>query len=219
MYFAEGRVEVSREGKYLSTLSGAKVLGELAILYNCQRTATITAVTDCKLWAIERQCFQTIMMRTGLIRQTEYTDFLKRYAHVTFTFFRFQKTNPREWAGESGLHNCNWPFSFIFLLHYINNNSGCFEFHLSSSVASLLAKNWNFQTQPFKSRHKFEACNTQKHKRLSLTTILTFHSMQIRLKSFFREWFIIRRKKDHRHCLLSWHWSSLSYKSALSDRL
>lgn len=74
----EGRVEVSREGKYLSTLSGAKVLGELAILYNCQRTATITAVTDCKLWAIERQCFQTIMMRTGLIRQTEYTDFLKR---------------------------------------------------------------------------------------------------------------------------------------------
>ena len=69
---------MSREGKYLSTLSGAKVLGELAILYNCQRTATITAVNDCKLWAIERQCFQTIMMRTGLIRQTEYTDFLKR---------------------------------------------------------------------------------------------------------------------------------------------
>lgn len=77
-FLTEGRVEVSREGKYLSTLSGAKVLGELAILYNCQRTATITAVNDCKLWAIERQCFQTIMMRTGLIRQTEYTDFLKR---------------------------------------------------------------------------------------------------------------------------------------------
>ncbi|CAD7000274.1 unnamed protein product [Ceratitis capitata] len=74
----EGRVEVSREGKYLSTLSGAKVLGELAILYNCQRTATITAITECKLWAIERQCFQTIMMRTGLIRQAQYTDFLKR---------------------------------------------------------------------------------------------------------------------------------------------
>lgn len=70
---------MSREGKYLSTLSGAKVLGELAILYNCQRTATITANTDCKLWAIERQCFQTIMMRTGLIRQAEYTEFLRRY--------------------------------------------------------------------------------------------------------------------------------------------
>jgi len=40
----------------------------------------ITAAVDCKLWAIERQVFQTIMMRTGLIRQTEYTVFLKRYA-------------------------------------------------------------------------------------------------------------------------------------------
>ncbi|XP_044739615.1 cGMP-dependent protein kinase, isozyme 2 forms cD5/T2 isoform X1 [Chrysoperla carnea] len=74
---SEGRVEVSRENKYLSTLAPGKVLGELAILYNCKRTATIKAATDCKLWAIERQCFQTIMMRTGLIRQAEYTDFLK----------------------------------------------------------------------------------------------------------------------------------------------
>ncbi|KAJ8969232.1 hypothetical protein NQ317_002188 [Molorchus minor] len=72
-----GVVEVSRENKFLSTLTPGKVLGELAILYNCQRTATIKAATDCKLWAIERQCFQTIMMRTGLIRQAEYTDFLK----------------------------------------------------------------------------------------------------------------------------------------------
>ncbi|XP_044760115.1 cGMP-dependent protein kinase, isozyme 2 forms cD5/T2 isoform X1 [Coccinella septempunctata] len=73
----EGTVEVSRDNKYLSTIRGGKVLGELAILYNCQRTATIKAASDCKLWAIERQCFQTIMMRTGLIRQAEYTDFLK----------------------------------------------------------------------------------------------------------------------------------------------
>nr|ACX46913.1 cGMP-dependent protein kinase foraging protein [Mythimna separata] len=73
----EGRVEVSRENKYLSTMAPGKVFGELAILYNCKRTATIKAATDCRLWAIERQCFQTIMMRTGLIRQAEYTDFLK----------------------------------------------------------------------------------------------------------------------------------------------
>jgi CRP-like cAMP-binding protein len=39
--FSEGRVEVSRDDKYLSTLAPGKVLGELAILYNCKRTATI----------------------------------------------------------------------------------------------------------------------------------------------------------------------------------
>jgi len=73
----EGKVEVSRESKFLSILPPGKVFGELAILYNCKRTATIKAAVDCKLWAIERQCFQTIMMRTGLIRQAEHSAFLK----------------------------------------------------------------------------------------------------------------------------------------------
>ena len=39
--FPEGKVEVSREGKFLSVLPPGKVFGELAILYNCKRTATI----------------------------------------------------------------------------------------------------------------------------------------------------------------------------------
>ncbi|GFV40052.1 hypothetical protein TNCV_2783711 [Trichonephila clavipes] len=73
----EGKVEVSKEGKFLCNLGPGKVFGELAILYNCTRTATVKAIMDCKLWAIERQCFQTIMMRTGLVRQAEYTNFLK----------------------------------------------------------------------------------------------------------------------------------------------
>ena len=54
-----------------------KVFGELAILYNCKRTATVTAAMDCKLWAIERPKYQTIMMRRALIRQAEHTEFLK----------------------------------------------------------------------------------------------------------------------------------------------
>nr|XP_042902919.1 cGMP-dependent protein kinase, isozyme 2 forms cD4/T1/T3A/T3B [Parasteatoda tepidariorum] len=73
----EGKVEVTKEGKFLCTMGSGKVFGELAILYNCTRTATIRAVVDCKLWAIERNAFQTIMMRTGLVRQAEYTNFLK----------------------------------------------------------------------------------------------------------------------------------------------
>lgn len=77
MHISEGRVEVSREGKYLSTISPGKIFGELAILYNCQRTATIKAATPCRLWAIKRQSFQTIMMRSGMIRTAEYIDFLK----------------------------------------------------------------------------------------------------------------------------------------------
>lgn len=40
---------------------------------------SFSALTNVKLWAIDRQCFQTIMMRTGLIKHTEYMEFLKRY--------------------------------------------------------------------------------------------------------------------------------------------
>ena len=74
----QGKVEVSKDGKLLSYIQRpGSVFGELAILYNCTRTATIRAITDCKLWAIERLCFQTIMMKSGLTRQRDYIEFLK----------------------------------------------------------------------------------------------------------------------------------------------
>ncbi|CAL8302542.1 unnamed protein product [Lota lota] len=73
----DGRVEVTKETMKLCTMGPGKVFGELAILYNCTRTATVQTLTHVKLWAIDRQCFQTIMMRTGLIKHAEYMDFLK----------------------------------------------------------------------------------------------------------------------------------------------
>uniref|UniRef100_A0A1A7W7V9 cGMP-dependent protein kinase n=1 Tax=Iconisemion striatum TaxID=60296 RepID=A0A1A7W7V9_9TELE len=73
----EGKVEVTKEEMKLCTMGPGKVFGELAILYNCTRTATVRTLTHVKLWAIDRQCFQTIMMRTGLIKHAEYMDFLK----------------------------------------------------------------------------------------------------------------------------------------------
>lgn len=40
--FTEGMVEVTKQGKKLCTIGPGKVFGELAILYNCTRTATVT---------------------------------------------------------------------------------------------------------------------------------------------------------------------------------
>ena len=96
---------MSREGKFLSIMPPGKVFGELAILYNCKRTATIKAATDCKLWAIERQCFQTIMLRTGLIRQAEHTgmyDFVYILCLFVYNFSahsgpeNFKKSRPKK---------------------------------------------------------------------------------------------------------------------------
>lgn len=73
----EGEMEVSKDGRVLSRMKFGQLFGELAILYNCQRTATVTALSKCTVYAIDRLCFQTIMMRTGLKKQAEYTAFLK----------------------------------------------------------------------------------------------------------------------------------------------
>lgn len=40
--FTEGMVEVTKQGKKLCTIGPGKVFGELAILYNCTRTASVT---------------------------------------------------------------------------------------------------------------------------------------------------------------------------------
>lgn len=38
----EGAVEVAKQGKKICTIGPGKVFGELAILYNCTRTASVT---------------------------------------------------------------------------------------------------------------------------------------------------------------------------------
>merc|ERR1712158_55761 len=70
-------LEMSQINEIVNVMVAGKLFGELAILYNCKRTATIKAATNCKLWAIDRASFQTIMMRSGLEKQTKYTAFLK----------------------------------------------------------------------------------------------------------------------------------------------
>lgn len=74
---AEGKLSVSQGQKILGEMGPGKLFGELAILYNCTRTASVKAITDAKLWAIDRHVFQQIMMKTGIERQKEHLKFLK----------------------------------------------------------------------------------------------------------------------------------------------
>lgn len=72
----DGTVEISKQGRKLSTLSSGKIFGELAILYHCVRTASVKATTACKLWVIERQAFQMITMSVAVRKNKQYLDFL-----------------------------------------------------------------------------------------------------------------------------------------------
>ncbi|KAL1263325.1 hypothetical protein QQF64_006064, partial [Cirrhinus molitorella] len=74
---AEGLLEVIQNGKLLGQMRPGTAFGELAILYNCKRTATVKAVTQSHIWALDRQTFQTIMMRSTQARHEEYFSFLR----------------------------------------------------------------------------------------------------------------------------------------------
>ncbi|RZF49279.1 hypothetical protein LSTR_LSTR013368 [Laodelphax striatellus] len=74
---AEGEFEVIKDGKVLGHMGPGKAFGELAILYNCTRTASVRAVKDSKVWVLDRRIFQRIMKRTGLQRLEENISFLR----------------------------------------------------------------------------------------------------------------------------------------------
>uniref|UniRef100_A0A674PKW8 cGMP-dependent protein kinase n=1 Tax=Takifugu rubripes TaxID=31033 RepID=A0A674PKW8_TAKRU len=68
---SEGLLEVIQNGKLLGEMHAGTAFGELAILYNCKRTATA------HIWALDRQMFQTIMRQTTQARHEEYFSFLR----------------------------------------------------------------------------------------------------------------------------------------------
>ncbi|XP_035514409.1 cGMP-dependent protein kinase 1 [Morone saxatilis] len=62
----EGRLDVRKDGLKLLTIEPEDMFGELALLYNCTHTYSVSAQTDSKLWVIDRKSYQTILMQSGL---------------------------------------------------------------------------------------------------------------------------------------------------------
>jgi cAMP-dependent protein kinase regulator len=54
-----------------------EAFGELALLYNAPRAATIKAKTDCHLWVLDRNTFNFIVKDAASRKREKYEDFLK----------------------------------------------------------------------------------------------------------------------------------------------
>ncbi|XP_043920401.1 cGMP-dependent protein kinase 1-like [Protopterus annectens] len=74
---AEGNLSVTQSGTHLRNLSKGDVFGELAILYNCKRTATVTAMSYVLLWSIERKTYRAIMTSKSKKKREQIIGFLK----------------------------------------------------------------------------------------------------------------------------------------------
>ncbi|KAL0967828.1 hypothetical protein UPYG_G00257730 [Umbra pygmaea] len=74
---AAGELLVSQAGQNLRTLTCGDIFGELAILYNCKRTATVKAKTIVHLWCMERTTYRTIMTNKSKKKREQLMGFLK----------------------------------------------------------------------------------------------------------------------------------------------
>ncbi|XP_034053560.1 cGMP-dependent protein kinase 2 [Gymnodraco acuticeps] len=74
---AAGELVVTQAGRNLRSLTTGDVFGELAILYNCKRTATVKAKTAVRLWSMERQTYRTIITNKSKKKREQLMGFLK----------------------------------------------------------------------------------------------------------------------------------------------
>lgn len=75
---ASGSYEVLMKGKVVNTFDNIRVFGEIAILYNAKRNATIRAKKDGKLWVLDRGAYLQIIIDINIKEQNELLSFLKQ---------------------------------------------------------------------------------------------------------------------------------------------
>ena len=67
----------SEQPKYLKTYVPGEAFGELALLYNAPRAATIKAKSDSHLWVLDRNTFNFIVKDSAQRKRDKYENFLK----------------------------------------------------------------------------------------------------------------------------------------------
>uniref|UniRef100_M4BEG1 cAMP-dependent protein kinase regulatory subunit n=1 Tax=Hyaloperonospora arabidopsidis (strain Emoy2) TaxID=559515 RepID=M4BEG1_HYAAE len=73
-----GVCEVYKDGDLVQTCTEAMSFGELALMYNAPRAATVKAVQHSKAWALDRQTFKFIIMETTLQKREAHKGFIER---------------------------------------------------------------------------------------------------------------------------------------------
>lgn len=63
---------------FLKTYQPGESFGELALLYNVPRAATVRANERCVLFSLDRECFNSIVKQAAINKLNKYTEFLRK---------------------------------------------------------------------------------------------------------------------------------------------
>lgn len=73
----ECKKKIEGEDKVVKTCTPGDVFGELALLYNCPRAASVEAKDKCLCWKLDRETFNHIVKDSATKRTREYNGFLE----------------------------------------------------------------------------------------------------------------------------------------------
>jgi cGMP-dependent protein kinase len=72
-----GSLEVSIEGTKKAILVKGDTFGELALIHNSPRSATIRTLSICDLWVLDRKTFQAVLEQMNSQRYSENMNFIE----------------------------------------------------------------------------------------------------------------------------------------------
>lgn len=73
-----GVCEVYKDDKLVLTCTETMSFGELALMYNAPRAATVKVKERSKVWALDRQTFKYIIMETTMTKRDQYKGFIEK---------------------------------------------------------------------------------------------------------------------------------------------
>jgi len=73
-----GDVEIFVNGEKVISIGEGGSFGELALIYGTPRAATVKALTDVKLWGIDRDSYRRILMGSTIRKRKMYEEFLAK---------------------------------------------------------------------------------------------------------------------------------------------
>ncbi|XP_058790003.1 cAMP-dependent protein kinase type II regulatory subunit [Phymastichus coffea] len=74
----KGRFEVHVKDTLIHTYDNSGAFGELALLYNMPRAATVKAISPGTLWAMDRQTFRRILLKSAYKKRKMYEDLINK---------------------------------------------------------------------------------------------------------------------------------------------